>query len=73
MPRSSAIRNDNFSVDIGTKVVCIDDRNIPRLRAGVIYHVSGVSVMSAYIKVMVGKRSGIYLRERFALLMSKAD
>jgi hypothetical protein len=39
---------------------------------GQTYQVSGVSVMSRYIKVMVGRRSGIYLRDRFALSLSES-
>jgi hypothetical protein len=69
----NALRKDNFSISIGTQVVCVDDNNNSRLKAGVIYKVTGVSVMSRYIKVMVGTRSGIYLRDRFALLLSSVD
>ena len=70
---SQAIRKDKFTLSIGDEVICKDNSNNPRLVLGQTYRVSGVSVMSRYIKVMVGSRSGIYIRERFALLLSPAD
>jgi hypothetical protein len=70
---SSAIRHDKFSPVIGSEVICKDNSKNPRLILGQTYQVTGVSVMSRYIKVMVGSRSGIYLRDRFALLLPSSD
>lgn len=67
-----AIRKNRFSISIGDKVICKDNSKNPRLVLGQTYQVSGVSVMSRYIKVMVGRRSGIYLRDRFALSLSES-
>ena len=70
---SSAIRHDKFTMSIGSEVICKDNSKNPRLILGQTYQVTGVSVMSRYVKVMVGSRSGIYLRERFAMLLPSSD
>jgi hypothetical protein len=70
---TQAIRKNRFTIAIGDPVICTDNSNNTRLRAGVIYRVTGVSVMSRYLKVMVGSRSGIYLRDRFAIVLFPAD
>jgi len=70
---TQAIRKNRFSIAIGDKVICKDNSNNPRLILGQTYRVTGVSVMRRYLKVMVGSRSGIYLRDRFAMLLPSAD
>jgi hypothetical protein len=70
---AQAIRKNRFSLAIGDPVICTDSGNNPRLILGQVYRVTGVSVMSRYLKVMVGSRSGIYLRDRFAIVLFPAD
>jgi hypothetical protein len=70
---TQAIRKNRFSLTIGDPVICTDNSNNPRLILGQTYRVTGVSVMSRYLKVMVGSRSGIYLRDRFAMLLPSSD